>query len=881
MARKSRQVSIDFAFFNQLWDFYTQNKGRIRQHYRELSRKYLDFNDPSNAKAFLRQPQFEALEMYIFLKEFLGNDPLHKLFKEWSEGEGRFQGRGVALAGQSMQRGLFDFASTEQYEEVYKHIRSYARTYPNYIFALTMGTGKTILMATCIFYEFILANKFPKDTKYCHNALVFAPDRTVLEALREIQTFDKARVVPPEYVNWLDTNIRFHFLDEAGSTLNTLDRSRFNLIISNTQKIILKRQHRDKSPMELLLGGGTATFESGSVYDQYSDLYDSDEPEDEQELATNQRFEKLRRLEQLGIYVDEAHHAFGADLAKDMGLQSSKTSLRLTIDMLAASLDRAGTKVVACYNYTGTPYVENQILPEVVYAFGLQDAISKGYLKKVRIHGYTNPRSAEFVQLAIADFVKHVDLNARHEGLLPKIAFFAGTIDELNNDLRPAVEEALAEHGISTDRILVNVGDPKLTTNEDIREFNRLDTPGSDKQFILLVNKGREGWNCRSLFGVGLYRRPKSRIFVLQASMRCLRAIGDAQHTGHVYLSDENMQILEDELQQNFRVSIDDMEKSGEDREVIRVHVKKPVEKIKLRRVRRLFQLRDKKPQQPINLKLDEAPTDQYRLLHTVREGLSENSQTGRPEDISHLRERRVYSTLTLVAEVSRYLNRSCLEIEGLLTGTTEGMGMILERVNEFNELLYDCVIPNLFNELYEIREFEDTEDYELDLVKVPDAGFYELSGRSELIVRETDAPENAPKSFHLDAYAFDSKPERQLFWDLLRDGRVKKVFFTGMLTHGQSDFFVQYIDPESHAIRSYYPDFLVQKDDETYVMVEVKADYQVDEPVVRAKREFAEQMAGASGMTYRLIKGTDAAVGRFEQVLNPDAIASEQQLFS
>lgn len=47
--------------------------------------------------------------------------------------------------------------------------------------------------------------------------------------------------------------------------------------------------------------------------------------------------------------------------------------------------------------------------------------------------------------------------------------------------------------------ILVNVGDNKITSNDDIREFNRLDTEGSDKQFILLVNKGREGWNCRSL----------------------------------------------------------------------------------------------------------------------------------------------------------------------------------------------------------------------------------------------------------------------------------------------------------------------------------------------------------------------------------------------
>jgi hypothetical protein len=55
-----------------------------------------------------------------------------------------------------------------------------------------MGLGKSRLMATCIMYEFLLANKYPKDKKYCHNALVFAPDKTVLKTLaNEIMEFDK------------------------------------------------------------------------------------------------------------------------------------------------------------------------------------------------------------------------------------------------------------------------------------------------------------------------------------------------------------------------------------------------------------------------------------------------------------------------------------------------------------------------------------------------------------------------------------------------------------------------------------------------------------------------------------------------------------------
>ncbi len=491
--RKTQAASLDFAFFEQLWRFYQENRGTVRRHYRELTKKFLDFNNPENAGAFLRQPQFEALEMYIFLKEFLNNAPVHKIFRDWQQKENRFQDRSAAAQG--AQLDMFEELTGAQYEAVFSRMRANARVYPNYIFALTMGTGKTILMATCIFYEFILANKFPKDPTYCHNALVFAPDKTVLQALREIQTFGLERVVPPEYVNFLTTHIQFHFLDEAGTALSVLDRSRFNLIISNTQKIILKRQSAEKTPLDKLFGSGKPTYQAGSVYDANADLYGWDEPDDEDSLTTNQRFEKLRRLEQLGIYVDEAHHAFGNTLAADMGVKQTKTSLRLTIDELAASLERANTHVVACYNYTGTPYVGQEVLPEVVYAYSLHDAIRNNYLKKVKIHGLTNPKSTEFVRFAVDDFIAKYGDGQRHEGMLPKIAFFAATIDELQKELRPAVEKALARHNIAPDRILVNVGDDKLTSNDDIRAFNRLDTAGSQKQYILLVNKGREGWN--------------------------------------------------------------------------------------------------------------------------------------------------------------------------------------------------------------------------------------------------------------------------------------------------------------------------------------------------------------------------------------------------
>lgn len=732
-AAKAVSASLDFAFFQFLWQFYQANRGTIRQHYKELTRKFLDFNNPDrNPKAFLRQPQFEALETYIFLKEFLGNAKVEEIFQQWFEKQGRFADRaeGGVVSGNAGQVGLFDKITQDQYKAVFAAMRKNSRAYPNYIFALTMGTGKTILMATCIFYEFLLGNKFEKDARYCHNALVFAPDKTVLQSLKEIEAFDLTSVVPPEYVNFLTTHLRFHYLEEAGTSLDTLDRSRFNIIVSNTQKIILKRQHKEKTSVDKLFGATGETLSATSVYADAADLYNFDQPEEEGELTTNQRFEKLRRLEQLGIYVDEAHHAFGKALAKDMGVGAqTDTSLRTTIDILAASLNAAGTRVVACYNYTGTPYVGREVLPEVVYAYGLKEAIDKGFLKKVTLHGYANTRTDEFVDIAIENFLKGSG-ELRPEGMLPKLAFFAATVEELTEELKPAVERALLKHGIPTSRILVNVGDSKITTNDDIREFNRLDTEGSEKQFILLVNKGREGWNCRSLFGVGLFREPKSKVFVLQATMRCLRAIGEAQHTGHVFLSDSNLNTLNEELQQNFRISADELQKVAKDKERVQVRVTEPPVKIKLVRVRKQYNMRDKVispgyelfPERSSREKWNEL-VEKYRLIETQQDGLTAaeaaRASTSRTFDLTARREKRTFSPITLVAEVSRYLNRSPLEIEELLDATKEGTADLVAITNEFNELLYDELIPRLFRQLYDLDESQQTEEHEVDLIKL------------------------------------------------------------------------------------------------------------------------------------------------------------------
>ena len=77
------------------------------------------------------------------------------------------------------------------------------------------------------------------------------------------------------------------------------------------------------------------------------------------------------------------------------------------------------------------------------------------------------------------------------------------------------------------------------------------------------------------------------------------------------------------------------------------------------------------------------------------------------------------------------------------------------------------------------------------------------------------------------------------------------------MFTSNQGDLSVQYYDPESRRVRQYYPDFLALMEDGTYQLIEVKGDNMIDDAVVKAKAEAAEEMSIASGMRYKMYAGS------------------------
>jgi hypothetical protein len=197
-------------------------------------------------------------------------------------------------------------------------------------------------------------------------------------------------------------------------------------------------------------------------------------------------------------------------------------------------------------------------------------------------------------------------------------------------------------------------------------------------------------------------------------------------------------------------------------------------------------------------------------------------------------------------------------------------MTEILIYVNEHNAILYDKIIPKLFETLYKVEKEIVKENVDVKLLKKPrEGGVYEFSGKEDLIVtqdsNDTIIMNNKGKSFHADTYVFDSKPELKLFLQLLNEQRVKKTYFTGMFTADQTDFYVPYIDPESNRLRKYYPDFLVEMEDGSYMILEVKGDHMIDDPVVKAKEAAAEEVAVESSMKYEMLKGSDIMDGKVD----------------
>src|SRR3989344_1876093 len=754
--------------------------------YQGIEKETLNILKYNQRIGFLHKPQVEAFETYVYLKEIVGNKPTVEVVKSLFTSE-----RDLILSLGLSEKEAFDLAYDKDRS---KKIESLLQKqyngidYANQVYALTMGAGKTILAALFMLYDFVLSSYHPNDKRFGKNALVFAPDTTIIESLKEIKTFDYSRVLPKEYLN-IVLNIKFHYLETPETPLQPIGN--YNVIVSNSQKIILKTRHAENNKLRLF----------------------RDENYLKNKAIENRRLQAIRELHNLIVFVDEAHHSFGTTL------EGTLKKTKKTINYIHTE---GKTPLVGVVNLTGTPYINNKMIADVVFHFGLKQGIEKGILKQVRFLEYGNVKSNEFIEDVIAKFWSEYGEN-RLEDKLPKMAFYAANIEDLQSELRPRLESTLTKMGIPQVKVL----EYHTGAEEGKEEFVVLDSPQSEKQFILLVGKGTEGWNCRSLVSCALYRKPKSAIFVLQSSTRCLRSIGDNSTIASIFLSDENYRILDKELKNNFATTIEEL-RNQEQKSI--EHTLTVEKKKKVTVKKKLTEIISATIKQPEHIKIEwNTFKDDKYLPYIAESGIlltQEQKAEFRKSGVKvSFKTKANFTYYDIVAIVNRYTLLPCVVIEDVLLAN-HSRDKVVELINE-NPARLAFVIENILAKAYTYVEKTEIVEEELELTKQYPFKISVAQHQDDLVVYKKDMAEGR-LGFHINPYNFDSRDEKGLFAQLRtileKDEAIVDIYFTGGVTDAvHNDFYFEYWNPREKRIARYFPDFLIETSKGRFLVVEVK----------------------------------------------------------
>ena len=526
-------------------------------------------------KGQMRDAQVEAIKTYLFLKIACGAQPLATLFNcgafntlNLDEAELSAKVRD-ALKSNPAAAALYEYATlrndrgeqvSEKLEKQIKaapesidyhqffHDAFYKLSYTDYLFSLPMGAGKTYLMAAFIYIDLYFAMNEPANPAFAHNFIIFAPSglkSSVVPSLKTIQNFDPSWVIPEPAASELKRIISFEVLDQAKSS-NKSNRTKN----PNVQKIA------SHQPLSDLFGLVAVTNAEKVILDRLPDrdwqmgmFDDEDDPHELRNL--------IGKLPSLSIFIDEVHHAVSNDI-----------KLRAVVTRWSQ-----GQRINAVIGFSGTPYLEKAEkitvadklsvakaeITNIVYYYPLIDGIGN-FLKRPRVKIAEVAESAVIIEKGVQEFLDTYRDTVYRDGTVAKLGIYCGTIEKLEEMVYPLVSAIAAEYGFGSDAILrFHKGSKRYPQPTDSQlQFDSLDKPFSRIRIVLLVQIGKEGWDCRSLTGIILSQEgdcPKN--MVLQTSCRCLRQVDkDAPETALIYLNDTNAEKLNAQLQQAHHISL-------------------------------------------------------------------------------------------------------------------------------------------------------------------------------------------------------------------------------------------------------------------------------------------------------------------------------------
>jgi hypothetical protein len=430
-----------------------------------------------------------------------------------------------------------------------------------------MGAGKTYLMAAFIYLDLYFASQEPNNPAFAHNFIVFAPSglkSSVVPSLKTIQKFDPSWVVPEPAASALKRQISFEVLDQ-GKTANKSNKTKN----PNVQKIA------NHQPLSELFGLVAVTNAEKVILDRIQEskgqLSFFEESDDEKDRQANELRNLIGKLPGLAVFIDEVHHAV-----------SDEIKLRAVVNRWAEN-----DTVNSVVGFSGTPYLEKAEkiavadklsvataeITNIVYYYPLIAGVGN-FLKRPVVKISDVADSSVIIKAGVREFLDSYKDIVYADGLVAKLGIYCGTIEKLEEVVYPLVSRIIAEYGLSADVILkFHKGNKQYPQPADSQmQFDTLDNPISRVRIVLLVQIGKEGWDCRSLTGIILSQEgdcPKN--MVLQTSCRCLRQVEKGMpETALIYLNDTNADKLNAQLQQQHRISLKEFQEAGSDSKVLK-----------------------------------------------------------------------------------------------------------------------------------------------------------------------------------------------------------------------------------------------------------------------------------------------------------------------
>ncbi|MBA7617574.1 hypothetical protein ES703_24889 [subsurface metagenome] len=800
-------------------------KSKYESDYPTLG-EILDYNYDSETQPFryLRKAQLEALETYWYLRLREETPHIFDLYCKLFNPTELLDSLGIRLTSEDLTKLLVNGGGIDSIFQKIKSDDAFVKkyrletvretltlAYPSYILALAMGAGKTVLIGTIIATEFAMALEYP-DGPFVNNALVFAPGKTILGALKELSDVPYEKILPSRLYKQFITTVKFTYTRDGEKDIPIIKGSKFNLVVTNTEKIRIHKQSITKS----------------LIRDLFTDPYKEDEIKEE---VANQRLQTIASLPNLAIFSDEAHHTYGQALGE--GLKK----VRKTVDYLAES-----TNVLVVINTTGTPYYGRQILKDVVYWYGLSQGINDGILKEVRnnILGYEEVEDEDFLRDVVVDFFKNYGDARIYDTSPAKLAIYFPQIEDLSS-ARLTIEQNLMGLDIDPSTLL----EVHSKSPEDVRDLfdNRINDPHVPYRVFLLVNKGTEGWNCPSLFATALARRlTTSNNFVLQAASRCLRQVPGNARKAKIYLSKDNVKILDTQLKETYGESLQILNSATQDIRKDRLVLRKvEIPPILLKKkIQKVVPTAKQLDIAQIQLQRPEVKVEGLkRIVYDLKDIPDRKGVLIAKSEDKIIVEEDFTDTYSFAVELSTLYRIPLMPIyEKLISLYPDGE-------------IPESHVPEIKRQLEErIRNYEVTqEEVEVALALIRPAGFDKEQKDSQVtytteivyhkdkenLLQRYDGFREKNKSwyqlefgFHYSPYNFDSNPEVDLFQQVLvmlneDPADIEDVYFTGAITDpAKTDFLFEYRGKDDRW-HTYTPDFLIRKKNGKVLIIEVK----------------------------------------------------------